>query len=149
MYKWTTKLKNITRVDHPKSRTFGYSVRIMWKGERRAKFFSDGAYGDRMGAFFAAKEWRDRTEKELGKPRTERQVLGMTNSPSGMTGIRKVRDGYTDYWEATWGTTAGKQRRTRYSIAKHGEKRALRLALKARERGEKERLSTPAREEDL
>jgi hypothetical protein len=144
----TTKHKNITRVDHPKSRTHGYSVRIMWKGERRAKFFSDGVYGDRMGAFFAAKEWRDKTEKELGKPRTERLVLGTPRSDLPVVGVRRVREGHTDYYEATWATFAGKQRRTRFSVAKHGEKRALQLARKARQNGERERLRTPSTDDD-
>lgn len=144
----TVKHKNITRVDHPSSRTHGYNVRIQWKGERRSKFFSDGLYGDRLAALSAAIDWRNKTEQELGKPRTERQVLGITHSPSGVTGVRRVREGHTDYYEATWGTTAGKQARTRYSIARHGEKRALQLALKARRRGEKARLRTPAYAEE-
>lgn len=147
MQKWTTKHKNVTRVDHPRKNSFGYLVRIMWKGQRRGKFFSDQTYGDRLGALFAALEWRDATEKELGKPRTERQVLGTTSSPSGTRGVRRVRQGYTEYYEATWATTAGKQRRTRYSIHKHGERRALSLARKARERGERDRWRTPAHEE--
>ena len=144
----TVKHKNLTRIDHPTKNTFGYFVRIMWKGERRSKFFSDSVYGDRLAALFAALEWRDATEKELGKPRTERQVLGITHSPSGITGVRRVREGHTDYYEATWGTTAGKQARTRFSIARHGEKRALQLARKARQEGERNRLRTPAREDD-
>lgn len=140
----SVKHKNITRVDHDTSRTHGYSVRIQWKGARRAKFFSDGAYGDRLGALSAAIDWRDKTEQELGKPRTERQVLGITYSPSGTRGIRRLREGHTEYYQATWATSAGKQRRTRYSIAKHGEKKALQLAVRARTRGERERLRTPA-----
>src|SRR5262245_52059340 len=69
------KHKNLTRIDHPAKRTHGYFVRIQWKGERRAKFFSDGVYGDRLAALDAALEWRNATEAELGKPRTDRQVV--------------------------------------------------------------------------
>lgn len=148
MQKWTTKHKNITRVDHPNSRTHGYSVRIMWKGERRAKFFSDGVYGDRLGAFFAAKEWRDRTEQELGKPRTERLVLGQPRSNLPIVGVRRIEEGRKVYYEATWATFAGKQARRRFSIAQHGEKRALQLARKARQAGERNRWRTPATNED-
>lgn len=144
----TTKHKNITRVDHPKSRTHGYSVRIMWKGERRAKFFSDGAYGDRMGAFFAAIEWRDETEKELGKPRTERLVLGMPRSNSPVVGVRRVQEGNNDYYEATWATFAGKQARRRFSVIQYGEKRALQMARKARQEGERNRWRMPAASDD-
>lgn len=142
--KRTVKHKNITRVDHPASRTHGYNVRIQWRGERRSKFFSDRMYGDRLAALFAALEWRNATEKELGKPRTERQVLGIVYSSTGVPGVRRRREGHTEYFEATWGTTAGKQRRTKFSINRHGEKRALQLARQARQRGERERLRTPA-----
>lgn len=142
------KHKNITRVDHPKSRTHGYSVRIMWKGERRSKFFSDSVYGDRLGAFFAAKEWRDKTEEELGKPRTERLVLGQPRSLSPVVGVRRVQEGHKDYYEATWATFAGKQRRRRFSIATYGEKRSLQLARKARQQGERERWRMPSMADD-
>lgn len=63
----TTKHKNITRVDHAASRTHGYSVRIQWQGERRAKFFSDGTHGDRLAALAAAIDWRNATEHDLGR----------------------------------------------------------------------------------
>jgi hypothetical protein len=148
MRKRTVKHKNITRVDHDASRTHGYSVRIQWKGERRAKFFSDGQYRDRLAALSAAIDWRNATEQELGKPRTERQVVGTTYSSTGIPGVRRRREGQTEYYEATWGTSAGKQRRTKYSIARHGEKRALQLARKARQQGERERLRTPAHSDD-
>lgn len=140
----TVKHKNITRVDHAKSRTHGYNVRIQWQDQRRSKFFADGKYGDRLGALTAALEWRNATEQELGKPRTERQVVGIFYSSSEELGIRRVREGNTEYYQATWATYAGKQRRTKFSITKHGEQRALQLARQAREQGELERLRTPA-----
>lgn len=126
----------------------GYNVRIRWQDQHRAKFFSDSKYGDRLGALTAALAWRDATEKELGKPRTERQVVGIFYSSGPEAGIRRVREGHTEYYQATWTTYVGKQRRTKYSIAKHGEKKALQLARKAREQGERERWRTPARVDD-
>jgi hypothetical protein len=42
------------------------------------KFFSDKKYGDRLGALTAALEWRDQTERELGKPRSEEPVISPT-----------------------------------------------------------------------
>ena len=144
----TVKHKNITRVDHEASRTHGYNVRVQWQGERRSKFFSDRLYGDRLGALAAALDWRNAVERELNKPRTERQVVGIVYSSSGIPGVRRIREGQTEYYEATWGTTAGKQARTKYSIARHGEERALQLASRARARGEKQRLRTPAHRDD-
>ena len=135
--------KNITRIDHPAKRTFGYFVRVQWNGERRTKFFSDGVYGDRLGALDAALEWRNATEAALGKPRTERLVIGKIRTKSGVPGVRLRKNGNTDYYEATWVTTVGKQGRTSYSVAKHGARKALQLARKARQLHEKQRLHTP------
>jgi AP2 domain len=142
------KHKNLTRIDHPAKRTYGYFVRIQWQGERRAKFFSDKKHGDRLAALDAALEWRNATEQELGKPRTERQVIGIARSTSGVRGVRKRKEGHTEYYEATWVTTVGKLGRTRFSIAKYGEKRALQLARKARQQHERERHHTPPHTEE-
>lgn len=138
----TTKHKGITRIDHPAKRTFGYFVRVTWNKQRRSKFFSDSVYGDRLAALGAALEWRNLAERELGKPRTERQVIGVSRTSTGIVGVRRtVKDG-REVYEATW-REDGRIRRTSYSIAKHGEKRALSLARRARERYERMRQRTP------
>jgi hypothetical protein len=64
--------KNITRVDHEECRMYGYLVRVMWKGEMYQKWFADGVYGDRVAQ--EAIDWRDKIERQIGKPRTERQI---------------------------------------------------------------------------
>lgn len=139
----TTKHKGITRIDHPAKRTFGYFVRVTWNKQRRSKFFSDSVYGDRLAALGAALEWRNLAERELGKPRTERQVIGVSRTSTGIVGVRRtVKDG-REVYEATW-REGNRIRRTSYSIAKHGEKRALALARRARERYERQRQRTPA-----
>lgn len=139
----TIRHKNITRIDHPAKRTFGYFVRVQWKGERRVKFFSDGVYGDRLAALDEALAWRNAMEAELGKPRTDRVVVGSVRTQTGVVGVRLRKDGNTSYYEATWVTTVGKQGRTRYSIEKHGARKALQLARKARQMREKERHHMP------
>ncbi len=141
----TTKHKGITRIDHPAKRTFGYFVRVTWNKQRRSKFFSDSVYGDRLAALSAALEWRNEAERELGKPRTERQVIGVSRTSTGIVGVRRtVKDG-REVYEATW-REGGRIRRTSYSIAKHGERRALSLARRARERYERIRQRAPAGE---
>ncbi len=141
----TTKHKGITRIDHPAKRTFGYFVRVTWNKQRRSKFFSDSVYGDRLAALSAALEWRNLAERELGKPRTERQVIGVSRTSTGIVGVRRtVKDG-REVYEATW-REDGRIRRTSYSIAKHGEKRALSLARRARDRYERMRQRTPVGE---
>jgi hypothetical protein len=139
----TTKHKGITRIDHPAKRTFGYFVRVTWNKQRRSKFFSDSVHGDRLAALGAALEWRNQAERELGKPRTERQVIGVSRTSTGIVGVRRtVKDG-REVYEATW-RDGNRIRRTSYSIAKHGERRALTLARRAREKYEKARHRAPA-----
>lgn len=139
----TTKHKGITRIDHPAKRTFGYFVRVTWNKQRRSKFFSDSVYGDRLAALAAAIEWRNATERELGKPRTERQVIGVARTSTGIVGVRRtIKDG-REVYEATW-RDGNRICRTSYSIAKHGERRALALARRAREKYERQRQRTPA-----
>ena len=146
--KWckATRHKNISRLEYPPKQMFGFWVRIQWQGQKHAKFFSDRRYGDGLAALDAALEWRNATEQALGKPRTERLVVGAPKpNNTGVVGVRRRVENDTAYYEATWVTENGKQGRTRFSIAKHGEKRALKQAIKARQVHERERLLTKAR----
>ena len=141
-----TRHKNISRLEYPPKQMIGYWVRIQWQGQKHAKFFSYRRYGDRLAALDAAIEWRNATEQALGKPRTERLVVGAPKpNNTGVVGVRRRTDNHTDYYEATWVTETGKQGRTRFSIAKHGEKQALKKAIKARRDHERERQLTKAR----
>lgn len=142
----TTRHKNITRIDHPAKHTHGYNVRITWKGEKYGKFFSDTVYGDRLGALSAAIDWRDATERMIGKPRTEHQVVGWhSHSTTGVVGVRRRKRGNIEIYEATWTIAPGKLGRTSYSIARHGEKKAFKLAKRARMLHEKLRWHSPRR----
>jgi hypothetical protein len=145
----TTRHKNITRIDHPPKRTHGYFVRVRWKGQNRSRFFSDKKHGDRLAALTAAIEWRDATEQELGKPRTDRLVIGQPRSSNtGVVGVRRRTEGHTEYMEATWVNERGTLSRTRFSIARYGVKGALRRAQKAREQHERDRWKTPSPDEE-
>lgn len=143
----TTRYKNITRIDHAPKRTHGYFVRVQWKGERRVKFFSDRRHGDRLGALAAALEWREQVEKELGKPRSERQVVGKTRNTSGIIGVRRVMDRGVPAYEASW-IEGHKVRRTKFSVRKYGERQAKALAVKLRRQKESERLRSPRGKDD-
>lgn len=59
---------------------YRYWVRIQWQGQKYAKFFSDRRYGDGLAALDAAIEWRNATERAVGKPRTEQLVIGAPSS---------------------------------------------------------------------
>lgn len=139
----TTRYKGITRIDHPPKKTYGYNVRVRWKGTTYGKFFSDRKYGDRLAALAAAIEWRDATEKEIGKPRTEHPVVSVNSrNKTGFIGIRRRREGNHESFEANW-VLNGKVGRTRFSITRHGEKGALKLAMRARMQHERLRWRSP------
>ena len=143
----TTKHKNVTRVDQPSKNTHGYNVRIQWKGQLYTKFFSDNVCGDRLAALHDAIEWRDMTEKTIGKPHTTRQVVGLSaRNKTGVIGVRRRKRGNTEVYEATWITDEGKVGRTTYSIARHGDRKAFKLAVKARMEHESKRQLTPIEE---
>ena len=133
----TTRHKGITRIDRPEKRTHGYQVRVFWRKQRHQSFFSDATYGDRLAALDAALRWRDETEERIGKPRTERMVYGDAQ------GVHQRGDVFEATWVMYDEEGRPRQRRTNYSIAKHGAAKARRLARNARKRGEQQRYEVP------
>lgn len=83
-----TDLKNITRVDHASCMLEGYLVRVQWKGKRRQIWIPDNRYQDPLNQ---AIRWRNRFEKELGKPRTEKQIRSSGRLPWLKKGWRRGR----------------------------------------------------------
>lgn len=67
-------VKGVSRYDSEEKRMHGWQARVQWDGEAAYKRFADGVYGGPEEALEAAIEWRDETEKELGKPRTEKWI---------------------------------------------------------------------------
>ena len=129
--------KGISRIDS--TRAVGWFVRVSWHGQHIRKFFSDGVNGGKRKALQAAIAYRDATEKALGKPRTDRNITGITRrSNTGYTGIRKIlKDGQPAY-DVSWSPRPGVLQRTSISIVKHGAERALALARKLRAQKERE-----------
>ena len=132
-------MKNITRVIDVKKRVDGYYVRIQWKGKNYSKLFSIKEYGDEPTALDRAVEWRNDTEAQIGKPRSERLVMGTTRKTN--TGEKGIRRQMVQYWKRgkavgkpkdcyiiTTFDEVGKLHRTSVSIEKHGEKKALERA---------------------
>ena len=73
----------------------------------------------------------------------DRTVIGYANSNTGELGIsRRTVHGH-EVFEVAWRDPSGKARRTKYSIDKNGEKRALQKAKKARRLGELRRVQEP------
>lgn len=70
-------------------------------------------------------------------------MIGYANSNTGELGIsRRTVQGHAVF-EVAWRDPSGKARRTKYSIDKNGERRALQKAKQARRRGELRRVQEP------
>ncbi|MDM8526896.1 AP2 domain-containing protein [Anaerolineales bacterium HSG24] len=146
--------KSISRIDIPHKKTHGWYVRVWYKGQMHAKFFSDKSYGVDE-SLQAAVEYRNEVEAKIGKPRTDRMVV--THSPrnrTGVVGVRRVkkRTGayfpitneprYSEVFEVTWQHAPNIVRNTSFSIEKYGEEEAFRLACELRHKKERELYGT-------
>jgi hypothetical protein len=67
--------KGISRIDHKKRNTHGWYVRVTFQGKTHAKLFSDSVHGGEEKALQRAIRYRNKLEKEVGRPRTDRTVV--------------------------------------------------------------------------
>ncbi|HEX8090361.1 MAG TPA: hypothetical protein VF762_15990, partial [Blastocatellia bacterium] len=81
--------KSISRIDQPQKDTHGWYVRVLFNGVHRVKFFSDKVHGSKKKALEKAIEFRNKSEIELGKPRTDRLVIA--RNPRNSSGIMGVQ----------------------------------------------------------
>jgi len=132
------KQKDIARIDQESKRTHGWYVRVRFQGKTHSKFFSDKKCGGRYSSLLSAIAWRDTTEKKLGKIRTNKHLVTVSNSGTGVVGVR-LNDNFNRY-EVSWVTTKGKQGKTSVSIRKHGKEGAFIKACAIRQKKELARL---------
>ena len=132
------KHKDIARIDQESKRTHGWYVRVRFLGKTHSKFFSDKKSGGRNSSLLSAISWRDKTEKQIGKVRTNKHMVTVSNSGTGVVGVRLNEK--LGRYEVSWVNTLGKQGKTSVSIKKHGKKGALNRARSIREEKERERL---------
>lgn len=133
------KHKDIARIDQETKRTHGWYVRVRYFGKTYSKFFSDRKCGGRYSSLLSALAWRDKTESELGKARTDKQIVTVSNSKTGVVGVRLNEK--LNRYEVSWVTSEGKQGKTSVSIIKHGKKNAFGIACKIRKEKENARLA--------
>ncbi len=136
------KHKDIARIDQESKRTHGWYVRVRFLGKTHSKFFSDKKCGGRYSSLLSAISWRDKTEKNLGKVRTNKHMVTVSNSGTGVVGVRLNEK--LNRYEVSWVTRQGKQGKTSVSIAKHGKKDAFSRACTIRQGKEKARLEYSA-----
>lgn len=132
------KHKDIARIDQESKRTHGWYVRVRFQGKTHSKFFSDKKCGGRYSSLLAAISWRDTTEKRLGKIRTNKHLVTVSNSGTGVVGVR-LNEKFNRY-EVSWVTTNGKQGKTSVSVRKHGKEGAFIKACAIRQKKERARL---------
>lgn len=139
--------KNISRIDDYRKKQHCWYVRVNWKKQYYARQFSDKQYDGKARALEAAVEYRNQIEREIGKPRSERLVLGAPRlSNTGQRGIRRIKvkqqkrgkDYWWDVYQVTYHPAPGVTKRTSVSIQKYGEEEAFRKACAIR--GAAERL---------
>jgi hypothetical protein len=132
------KHKDIARIDQDSKRTHGWYVRVRFLGKTHSKFFSDLKCGGRYSSLLSAISWRDKIESKLGKIRTNKHMVTVSSSSSGVVGVRLNEK--LNRYEVSWVTHQGKQGKTSVSIAKHGKKSAFAKACSIRKEKETARL---------
>jgi len=132
------KHKDVARIDQVEKRTHGWYVRVRFHGKTHSKFFSDGKCGGRYSSLLAALAWRDATEKKLGKVRTDKHIVTVSNTTTGVVGVRL--NAKLNRYEVSWVNNVGKQGKTSVSITRHGKDAAFSKACEIRRKKESERL---------
>lgn len=131
-------VKCICWVSKPKKGLVGWNVKTMWKGAVRQQFFGSSTYGGRRAAYAEAEVFLKSANRELGKPTTERLIYSRSKrNKSGQPGVRRVMRPSGPAWEAYWQPRVGDIQRTCYSVKKHGESGARKLATELRRRKER------------
>ena len=138
--------KGVSRIDSPAKKMHGWYVRVRFNKQAKAKFIPDKQYGGKESALEEAVRWRDRMEKELGKPRTDWVIVGHNpRNESGVVGVRRAvkkykgKDGkvyLNEVYEVSWNAGREKKGRTSVSIRKYGEAGAFRRACAIRRQKE-------------
>lgn len=133
------KHKDIARIDQQEKRTHGWYVRVRYLGETHSKFFSDKKNGGRYSSLLSALAWRDQLEEKLGKQRTDKHIVTVSNTGTGVVGVRLNEK--LNRYEVSWVNSQGKQGKTSVSIIKHGKEEAFNVACGIRKEKEAERLN--------
>lgn len=127
----------ISRIESEANGTFGWQVRMQRRGERVAKFFADRRHGGAAAALESARLWRDAVRRRLEEVGAARVCGSSVRNSSGVVGVSRITISGPNglqyfFWQATWFPAPGERRCVRFSIRRHGESEAFRLAVEAR-----------------
>ena len=124
------KHKDIARIDQPEKRTYGWYVRVRFSGKTFSKFFSDKKCGGRYSSLLSALAWRNKIEEKVGKLRTDKHMVTVSHTDTGVVGVRFNER--LNRYEVSWVTPTGKQGKTSVSINRHGREAAFVIACRIR-----------------
>jgi hypothetical protein len=139
-----SKTPGVCRIDQPSHRTHGFFVRVHHRGKIHPAFFADKKHGGKAAALAAALAHHLKLRQKLGMPpqisRRWNSEVVRRRGKSGINGVRRAiiigQSGRRlKSWIATWSPALGVVRRKQFSIRKHGEAEAKRLAIRARRAG--------------
>lgn len=130
----------ISRIDQPHKHNHGFFVRMSRNRKIHSAFFADKKHGGREPALAAAQAYLPALAARLERPvrmeRRQRAEIVRRKGRSGIVGVQRIVDRrvrpWRKYWKATWSPVVGKVARKQFSIRKHGEEKARRLAIRAR-----------------
>ena len=136
------KHKGISRIDSKD--THGWFVRVYNETITYSKLFSDLKCGGREIALTKAIAFRDDLIQEIGKTYPARRIVRRDKrNKSGVIGVcrtrKKNRNGtYSEYFSVSWSPEYGSHKCRMFSINKHGEAKAFKLACEWRKKMEQE-----------
>lgn len=131
----------IARIDLPGASTHGWQVRLQRRGRKYGKFFADRMHGGAREAYRVARAWRNALVERLDEREPGPRVcLKSARNSSGVVGVSKVAVSASNgekyfFWQATWCPEPGERRCVKFSIRRHGDRQAFRLAVEARREG--------------
>ena len=134
------RLYAISRIDLPDASTHGWQVRLQRRGVMYRKFFADGSYGNDQMALTEALRWRDTLLETLSTQSPVRTCESSRRNSSGVIGVSKVtvvgsNGTVYEFWQATWSPSKGQRCCIKFSIKRHGDRTAFKLAVEARTDG--------------
>lgn len=134
--------RNIIRIDHERSRTYGWRVTLQRKGKIIVKTFSDGVYGGKRKALNVAVDYRSvllRRHSTFDHQLWIRTRLRRNNT-SGIPGVGRYdvlanpnTGRRSTFWLASWVNDHGASRKRKFYVSHYGERQAKRRAVIERE----------------
>lgn len=130
----------IARIELASVGSFGWQVRLQRRGQKVSRFFADRNYGGIDASLQAARTWRDEQWALWRTTAGPRTCVTSPRNASGVVGVSRVIIRSTNgvvyhFWQATWCPAPGQRQSVKFSVKKHGEQIAYRLAIEARRTG--------------